>query len=144
MICLNVYMSTVCMSGGYGSQKRTSDFLELELWMICMILNHNVGSENWTWVFDQKKHLLLLTAKLSLQCYLLYFKIFYLLIYLCRQIHLQVVVKKQLVGVSFPFLLCRSWGSALIFLAWWQMPFTAEPFHHWSELFLLLELSKCF
>lgn len=110
MICLNVYMSTVCMFGGHGSQKRTSDFLELELWIICMILSHNVGSENRTWVLD-KKHLLLLTAKLSLQ---LYFKIFYLFIYLCRQIYIQVVVKKQLVGVSFPFLLCRSWGSDLI------------------------------
>lgn len=93
------------------------------------------------------KHLLLLSAELSLQCYLLCSLNILLIhsIYLCRWIYVWVVVRKQLVGVSFLPSLFRSRGSNFISQAWWQGLPNAEPFHHWRELFVfIIETVKLF
>lgn len=61
----------------------------------CGCLERNLG--------PLQKHLLLLSAELSLQCYLLYSLNILLihLIYVCRWIYICVVARKQLVRVSF-------------------------------------------
>lgn len=74
-----------------------------------------------------QKQLSLLTAELSLQTYLLFFKYS---VCLFRGTHVSRGQKKKLVEVCFFLLLYTSWGWNSICQAWWQVLLTAEPFHY--------------
>lgn len=41
MFCLHTYIHTICMSINHRSQKRASDLVELDLWMVVI---HRVGA----------------------------------------------------------------------------------------------------
>lgn len=62
VFCMHVYMCFTCTSGAYGGQKRVSDFLELEIYMVvkppCGCWDLNSGS--------LEKQLMCLTAEPSL------------------------------------------------------------------------------
>lgn len=60
-VCLHVYMYTTFMSGAHIRQKRVSNPLELELWMV---INHPVGSKYQTQALCKSN--MFLTAEPSL------------------------------------------------------------------------------
>lgn len=43
---LHVSMRIIHVPGAHRGQEKSSELLELELWMV---VNHQVSAENWTW-----------------------------------------------------------------------------------------------
>lgn len=52
MFCLLVHMCTTHIPGACRGQKRSSDSLELELWVV---VNQHVGTESWVWNLSGNK-----------------------------------------------------------------------------------------